>query len=386
VNSQSLEFFLEKTPYIDKIIIGEGEELFLKFLRGELPGSQRVSIAKTIKTGNPENKDQENKDPANQYEIIDSFEVPDYSDFNTRKYPYLAVSSSISCPHECSFCNYKMFWGEYRQKQTRLVVKEMNRLYQKHKCQLFYMSDAILNPNITELANEIIHSDETFYYDAFLKVDELTCQVENTLHWRRGGFYRARLGIESGSQHVLDLMEKPVTIEQIKISLANLAHAGIKTTCFWIMGHPGETEADFQQTLDLLGVLKDEIYEAECAPFMYFYSAQNSGQTWLKEYKNLLLFPREARDQLLIDTWTLDCQPSRQETFRRIWRFMEHINRLGIPNPYSMYDIYAADQRWKNLHANAVPMLVEFQKRDKYITECKSIKNKAIQGVSKCLV
>lgn len=360
-NSESLEFFKEQAPFIDKMIIGgEGEELFLKYLQGEIPALQRVITKKDILPKYPEEQ---------------LFQVPDYSDFNTRKYPYLAVSGSFSCPYKCSFCNIRMYWGEYKRNETRKIVEEMTLQYEKYRCQLFYMNDSILNPNITELADIIIQSDKTFYYDAFLKVDKQTCDVKNTLHWRCGGLYRARLGIECGSQRLLDLMEKPITIEQVKLSLSNLAHAGIKTTCFWIIGHPGETEEDFQKTLDVLEELKEDIYEAECAPFMYFYNAQNSGQKWLSEFSLLPLFPPEARSQLFLQSYILDCNPSREETFRRLWRAIAHIDRLGIPNPYSMFEIHKADMRWKQLHSNAAPFLLEFQSRDRYIDECRAIKN-----------
>jgi hypothetical protein len=55
-------------------------------------------------------------------------------------------------------------------------------------------------------------------------------------------------------------------------------------------------------------------------------------------------------------------------------RFVRHCKKLGVPNPYSMQDIYEADQRWKRLHKNAVPPLVEFKNPDNYIDERKNIK------------
>jgi radical SAM superfamily enzyme YgiQ (UPF0313 family) len=77
--------------------------------------------------------------------------------------------------------------------------------------------------------------------------------------WRRGGFYRARLGIESGSPKILQKMGKNTTIDQIKKALSNLAYARIKTTTYWIVGYPGETEEDFLKTLTLIKELQNEI-------------------------------------------------------------------------------------------------------------------------------
>jgi hypothetical protein len=63
---------------------------------------------------------------------------------------------------------------------------------------------------------------------------------------------------------------------------------------------------------------------------------------------------------LWVQTWIMNCEPFREDIFRRLNRFTQHCARLGIPNPYSLRDIYQADERWKKLHPNAVPPLLEF--------------------------
>jgi hypothetical protein len=57
-----------------------------------------------------------------------------------------------------------------------------------------------------------------------------------------------------------------------------------------------------------------------------------------------------------------------------VFRFREHCNALGIPNPYSIPEIYQADERWHRLHKNAVPPMLEFKKQGNYIDECRRIK------------
>jgi radical SAM superfamily enzyme YgiQ (UPF0313 family) len=182
------------------------------------------------------------------------------------------------------------------------------------------------------------------------------------------------LGVESGSQVILDAMHKKVTIEQIKTTISNLASAGIKTTTYWIIGYPGETEADFQKTLDLVEELKDDIFEAECNPFGYYLNGQVNSEDWSHQYKSISLYPEETRDKLLLRTWTIDCPPTRQEMYNRISRFVRHCSQLDIANPYSLYDIYQAYERWKKFHKNAVPPLAQFKNSDQYITESKHVK------------
>lgn len=354
------EYFLEKTKnYIDKIIIGEGELLFFKMLQGELPPSQRVFTLEDI---------------AGETLDLSQAELPDFSDLDIQFYPNMASYSSRSCPFQCSFCTETVYWGKYRKKRSRQIVEELNRLHKKYGSQLFLMCDSLLNPVLQELSQEFIDSGSSLYWDGYLRVDKAACDIEKVFQWRRGGLYRARLGVESGSQKILDAMNKKVSLTQIKNTISNLALAGIKTTTYWIIGYPGETEEDFQQTLDLIEELKDDIYEAECNPFGYYLDGQVNSAYWAEHYKNVPLYPEEARDMLLLRTWIIAGEPGREETYSRINRFVEHCTRLNIANPYSLYDIYQADDRWRNLHKNAVPPLVKFKNSEEYIEECKHVK------------
>jgi radical SAM superfamily enzyme YgiQ (UPF0313 family) len=232
--SPELDFFVEKTKdYIDKMIIGEGEGLFLKLLRGELDESQKVVRV---------------KDFTDALVDISSLEVPDFSDFDLQYYPHLAHYGARSCPFQCKFCSETVNWGKYREKNVTQTVKEFIKLYERYSYQLFLLTDSTLNPIAAELSKEISKSGVSIYWDGFLRADRHVCNPENTLSWRQGGFYRAMLGLESGSQRVLDLMAKRITVQQSEAALASLAYAGIKTTTFWLFGYPGETEQDFRMT------------------------------------------------------------------------------------------------------------------------------------------
>jgi radical SAM superfamily enzyme YgiQ (UPF0313 family) len=358
--SPELDYFVEKTSrFIDKIIIGEGEGLLLGFLRGELEETQKVYGL---------------NDKPGAILDISTVDIPDFSDFALRYYPHLAHYGARSCPFQCKFCSETVNWGHYRKKDVARTVQEFIRLYKRHSHQLFLMTDSTLNPIVTPLAREIIKSGVSIYWDGFLRADRHVSNTENTLLWRRGGFYRAKLGLESGSQRVLDLMDKRITVEQSKMSLASLAYAGIKTTTFWLFGYPGETEEDFQMTLDFLEKCKDNIYEADCNVFNYYLTGQGNSEQWLKNNKGIQLYPGWAREMLITRTWILDCKPTREEAYTRLNRFINQCSRLGIPNPYSLSDVYQADDRWKRLHKNAVPSLLDLNNENSYIDESKEIK------------
>lgn len=358
--SPNFEAVLEESQdYLDKIFVGQGELLLLKFLQGELDKTRRVYTLGDINEA-----------------VLDfaDMELPDFSDFDVRNRPYICLGStgSTSCRFQCSFCNEVKFFGKFRKKDVTQTVREMSELYKRYGYQLFFMTDSMLNPIITDLAEEFIKNPAVLYYDGYFRVDKDAGNIENTLLWRRGGFYRARLGVESGSQHVLDLIGKRITPEQIKNTVSSLAYAGIKTTTYWVVGHPGEREEDFKDTLRLAAELKNDTWQAECAPFDYYFSGQAYSDRWAD--KRMLLYPAEAKDMLVVQTWILDCEPSREETYERIFRFRAHCNQLGIPNPYSLPDIHKADERWRQLHKNAAPPLLDFKKKENYIDECRKVK------------
>lgn len=359
--SPNLDFFKEKTrDYIDKIIIGEGEALFLRFLRGELEDSQRVFTFNDIGATGLD---------------LSRVDVPDFSDFDLSYYPHLAHYGARSCPYQCKFCSETVNWGKYRKKDVSQTVKEFIELYKRYSYQLFLMTDSTLNPIMTPLSNEIIKSGTAIYWDGFLRADKHVCNTENTLLWRRGGFYRAKLGLESGSQSVLNLMSKRTTIEQNREALAALAYAGIKTTTFWLFGYPGETEKDFQMTLEFIEECQDNIYEADCNAFNYYLTGQVNSEEWWKNNEVALLYPGWAKEMLITETWIMDCEPSREVAYSRVNRFVDHCKKLGIPNPYSLKDIHRADERWKKLHKNAVPPIVELNSKDIHIGESRNVKN-----------
>lgn len=357
-DSPSFQQFTERTPYLDKIIIGEGELLFLKYLKGELPEAQRVYTLKDI---------------GGDVFDLSAADEPDFSDFQNELYPQLTTYTSRSCPFQCNFCSETVQWGRYRKKNAADLTKELINLYHKYGSQLFFLGDSLINPIVSDLAQELAGQEISIYWDGYLRADQPVCDLENVLLWRRGGFYRARLGIESGSQRVLDLMNKKTTPTQIKAAVTALAYAGIKTTTYWVVGFPGETAADFQMTLDLVEELQGFIYEADWHPFYYYPTGQVNSDNWMRNYQRSLVYQENISDLLLIPTWKLEADPDREEIYDRVRRFGQHCQKCRIPNPYSMKEIYEADARWKSFHGNAVPALTDF-KAGALIDENKRIK------------
>jgi hypothetical protein len=330
--------------FLDKMFVGQGELLLLEFLRGNLPASRRYYSKRDL-----------------DGKILEFSQMtqPDYSDFDMDRYLYLPATGSASCTNNCAFCSTASYYGTYRRKEPRQLAREMVALHERFGHRLFFMTDSMLNEIVTELARELVSMGQSLFYDAYFRVDDAAMDLDNAMLWRKGGLYRVRLGVESGSQRMLDQMGKGITVEQIRRVVSTLSQAGIKTTTYWINGYPGETEEDFQATLDLMEQLKDDIFQSESNSFGYL-STQGSGGAW--EDLKISLFGEEWLDMLVFDSYLLSLPPSREEIQDRMFRFVEHCRNLGIPNPYSFNENVQADIRWQRLHSHAVPSIVDLMK------------------------
>lgn len=337
-------FMNDTESYIDTVIIGEGERLFHYYLEGRLePGKKAYGLADI----NGENLD------------VHQAAVADFSGLKLEGYSQMVNYASRSCPFQCGFCSETVQWGRYRMKSGEQVVSEIAEMIEKYGGKLFMFGDSLMNPIAGELSREIIARKMEFFWDGYFRTDPMTCNPEDTDLWRKAGLYRVRLGIESGSQNVLDLMNKKITVNQIKGALSTLANSGIKTTTYWVIGYPGETEEDFNETIQLLEEMKNDIYEADWHPFYFYPQGQVKSSKWNLEYGIEPLYPPEYDQVLLLQTWTLDTSPGRREILDRLNRFGQACKRLGIPNPYSLDEIYQADKRWKQLHPACGPTILE---------------------------
>jgi hypothetical protein len=334
--------------FIDKIVVGEGELLFHKIISEELDSKKKVYSIKDIK---------------NETLNLNEFSIPDFTDFELDKYTQLAHFTSRSCPFHCAFCSETVQWGKYRKKHSSQIVKELIELSNKHEFSLFFLCDSLLDPIITDLSKEFVSQDKDIYWDGYLRISDMAANTQNSLLWRSGGFYRARIGTESGSEKVLKQMNKNIKPEQISNTIKSLASAGIKTTTYWIAGFPDETEEDFQETLDMVRELKDDIYSAECHAYEHYLNGQADTEKWKNRVEPR--FSNELENLIMLQSWDLNISPSHEETLSRLNRFLKCCEESGIPNPYNYAELHEADERWSKLHKNAVPPLFELMKERK---------------------
>ncbi|MDX6694353.1 MAG: hypothetical protein QOF02_1956 [Blastocatellia bacterium] len=331
LGSDNLETLLREYDYIDHVILGEGELLFLKLLQGELSHKRVISIT-DLKGTTLEMKD---------------VPPPDFSDMKVDNYYHLTIEGARSCPFQCSFCSETIQWGDYRKKPMDLFASQVIALAEQNNINSFFMGDSLMNPYVMQFASELLERKADILYDGYLRADKPVTHRDRTGMWAKSGLYRVRLGIESASARVLDSMDKMTTPAVIADALRSLATAGIRATTYWIVGFPGETDEDFEETLDFIRENHRNIYELEAHPYYYY----PYGQIGSRLYQCNSLYPDDVTDIIKFRVWDIiDVRPTRHERYERLRRISDLASKLGLPNIYNMSDRYQAEDRWLMLH------------------------------------
>jgi hypothetical protein len=333
--SDNLQTLVDEYSFIDHVILGEGELLLHRLLEGELAGERVISIS-SIKG-----------QTLNMKEVP----LPDFSDFNLDRYQHLTIEGARSCPFQCKFCSETVQWGDYRKKSQGQLADQVVQLSQRYRNRSFFMGDSLMNPYIAGFASDLLERQSDILYDGYLRADKPVADHKRVKEWARSGLYRVRLGIESGSEHVLQMMDKMTTPATISAVLKSLADAGVRTTTYWIVGYPGETKEDFQETLDFIAEHHRHIYELEAHPYKYY----PYGQIGSRLFCCYSLYDDEVTDLIKFREWELAAgEPGRDEKFDRLSRISQLAVDLGIPNIYTMQERFEAEQRWFALQPGAV--------------------------------
>jgi len=334
LGSDNLETLLDGFDFLDHVVIGEGELLLQRLIEGDFANKRVISLADL---------------DHNELDIA-TVPAPDFSDFNPHAYLQLSIEGGRSCPFQCSFCSETVQWGNYRKKPAALLADQMLGMAEKYKQRRFFMGDSLVNPYIPGLSAELLSRNSEILFDGYMRADKSVGDKERVEPWARSGMYRARLGIETASARMLTVMDKMTTPGAILNALRSLTDNGIRPATTWIAGHPGETEADFQETLDFVREAHPFIYDLHAHPFSYF----PYGQVASRIYDGISVFPEEVTEAVRFKIWDVaNAMPARQERFSRLQRFSALAAELGLPRTYSMTERYAAEKRWLKLSPKA---------------------------------
>ena len=165
----------------------------------------------------------------------------------------LNIVASRGCPYRCNWCAKPIYGDSFAMRSAPMVAEEMRQLKYDVGAEHLWFADDIFGLRtkwVHELATEVERLDAAVPFKMQSRVDLMTADTVRSL--RRAGCVEVWMGAESGSQKILDAMDKGTRIDQIAKARANLRREGVRACYFLQFGYPGETWQDIQNTIRLV--------------------------------------------------------------------------------------------------------------------------------------
>ena len=178
-----------------------------------------------------------------------------YRDAWTRAHGYLSwnMAASRGCPYSCNWCAKPTFGRRYTQRSPASVAEEMSRLKREIAPDHVWFADDIFGMTgqwIAAFAREVAGRDARIPFMMQTRANLITDPVAAAL--AAAGAVEVWLGVESGSQRILDAMDKGTRVETARLATRTLRRHGIRTGWFLQLGYPPEEWEDILLTRDLV--------------------------------------------------------------------------------------------------------------------------------------
>jgi anaerobic magnesium-protoporphyrin IX monomethyl ester cyclase len=293
----------------DAVIVGEGEATLCDLLDtwtgksprclSEIPGlCRRGPDGRLLRT--PAREIQRDLDamPRPAWDLVD---VDRYRAVWQRAHGYFSmnIATTRGCPYHCNWCAKPIYGQRYHARSAEHVVDEIKWLKDAYKPDHLWVADDIfgLKPGwIERFADLVAERDARVPFKCLLRADGVTPVSADAL--RRAGCRTAWIGAESGSQRVLDAMEKGIRVDQIATAASLLHDAGIEVGFFLQFGYPGETRDDIEETLQIVRACRpDDIGVSVSYPLpgTRFYDRVKAGlgvkQNWTDSNDLAVMYP-----------------------------------------------------------------------------------------------
>jgi anaerobic magnesium-protoporphyrin IX monomethyl ester cyclase len=184
-----------------------------------------------------------------------------YRDFWRRRHGYFSLNmvTTRGCPYRCNWCAKPVYGNTYHSRTPANVVAEMQLLRERYAPDHVWFCDDILGLKsrwLLEWSEAVSRAGVATPFLCQTRADLMT--DANVRALRRAGCAEAWLGAESGSQEIVDAMDKGITIEQTRSAVARLQKHGVRVGLFLQFGYEGEGWTQIQQTRAMVRELLPE--------------------------------------------------------------------------------------------------------------------------------
>jgi radical SAM superfamily enzyme YgiQ (UPF0313 family) len=246
----------------DFAIIGEGE-MSLHELAEALLDKSGKSPAEIPGVAFPQNGGVQRTAPRGFQKNLDVFPFPAWDLLDVEKYRaawrrkhgYYSVNlvTTRGCPFRCNWCAKPIYGDRYNSRSPENVVEEMVWLRRHFQPDHLWFADDIfgLKPGWVEKFGEAVQAAQAVTpFKIQARVDLL--HEEAVAGLKKAGCKTVWVGAESGSQKILDAMDKGTKVEQIYAAAERLRRHGIEVCFFLQFGYPGETDEDIEKTIKMV--------------------------------------------------------------------------------------------------------------------------------------
>ena len=190
---------------------------------------------------------------------------------------FVSIATAKSCPYACAFCGFPSRAGDYRYLDVGLVEKQLNKLKDLGIDTITFLDDTFNVPKarFRQLLEMMIRNRYGFHWNSFYRSDQGDDEIIGLM--AEAGCEGVFLGTESGSDEILQKMNKTARTRHYSAAIPALRRNGIYMHANFIIGFPGETAETAQQTLDFILRHEPDTYKAQ------LWYADNTTPVWKRK-------------------------------------------------------------------------------------------------------
>lgn len=174
----------------------------------------------------------------------------------------LNIATTRGCPFKCNWCAKPIYGNRYNSRSPEHVAREIEFLLKNYQPDHFWMCDDIfgLKPGWIDVFRDIVMAKKLRFRYKIQSRADLIAEKNIAKSLAESGCEAVWIGAESGSQKILDAMDKEISLAEINRASTLLKQHGIKVGFFLQFGYPGETQTDIDATIKMvLKEMPDEI-------------------------------------------------------------------------------------------------------------------------------
>ena len=254
---------------VDLIVSGEGEKALQQVMETGFDRARwkdikglifRAESGAVIRTGPPDLIGSLDEQPWPDRERVDIARyLQTWRDFHGTG--SLSVITARGCPYRCNWCSHSVYGMTHRRRSPQSTVAEVEWLLDRYHPDMMWMADDVftIHPGwIAQYAALLKQRGIRIPFECITRADRLNEPIVDLL--AELGCVRVWIGSESGSQRILDAMQRGVTVQQVRSAVALCRKAGIQTGMFLMWGYDGEELADIEATIDHVKQTRPDVF------------------------------------------------------------------------------------------------------------------------------